>query len=839
MLEIASILVSLGEWMPQSMPHRASERTMRVRQVRQTRFSPQMEEVIVSEQEQLQENDGKPVTTQEIATFDDEHTRHVPFDNKDKYEINNVYIDPTLDTFLLRPIKISTTSWTSGSALGTLLASWVFPDSYFTTTVKNKLEKVAFWRPTFEITIRMNGTPMHYGKLLFNWIPQAATLNPAHTGNYISASSNKWVQVSAAANQATVITIPFCHYREMINVGKIDPDLFTLYCWVTVPLSSVNGTPPPVNFSVYARVLETRLAGFNWWTDWAVQSFEPQAGEPQRIRTKNQKSEAEDKTDGLKVVSSSVSNLGDAISKFSWLPAIGGLASPISESVKALGGVLKFFGLSSPLNLQLSVPMQVRQPRFLQVEDAPTSLNLSCRADLTTAKDYSLVNDTMESSGILKFMQRPGLLYTGTITAAMATNQALFSAYVRPIDNSYDYLAAPAEPFKTIPVNWMTRFFDFWRGGTRIHLSFVASHFHSCRVRVWYVPYNRPTGTEDPGLIFTEDVVHVVIDITKETDYSFTIPYMQQTEWLNVDDGFSDPASQYTDNGYWGMTLVNPLTSGAATVAPIYYQVWVSAAEDYQVAGPNGDLLATYGSFKPQSEFNVLECEIPSSSLQCLTEKEYPPLGDVAKGRVNHGVYHPLEITGIKQLTNLLAPIVSWLPGATDMSGYSIRPMGDPMIYSIARRSNYQLNMMTVFRYWKGSYRMVVRSRDPAIISQAKIRCLTNLDTTFMITTATAEDFNNLSADSTARGITRGSAQFQLHDNPVDVTTPDYNIYKCHPTSNSTPAVQPDLFRGYVTDIRTVSPANNYVSLHMCGGDDFILGWQLGIPALTKVTPPT
>lgn len=835
-------MVSVGpEKGLQAQSHEHKERVVKTRRVRQrTNFKAQMDSggSEGAAQDGLEENQEKEVSTQAITTFDDSYSMHTADTFTSGYVVNDTMPKPDLDIFLKRPIILGTYNWASTAALGTSLATWQFPDVMFTTTMQAKLEKMAFWRPDIEITIRMNGTPMHYGKLVFAWIPQAKQLNPSYTSSYFSMFSNKWLQVSASSNQATSFVVPFTHYKERATVGFQVEDFFTLYCNVAAPLNSVNGVPPSINFTVYARVVNTGLSGYSYSTNWVAQSLGRQ-----RMGSGKIIPEAEQKTDGGKVVSSSVSGLGDAISKFTWVPVIGSLAAPVSQGIKAVGSVLKWFGLSVPVNAQLTHPMQIRQPRLLTIEDTPTTLTLGVLPTPSVSKDYALVNDCLESASLISFIQRPALFYVGTITNVMSAGDTLFSSTVTPTALCcYDYTTAfSASNFVGTPLQFMSRCHAKWRGGLRIHLSFICSHFHSTRVRLWYVPWFQASGPVAPNETQGVDVVNTVIDITSETDYSFTIPFCQESEWLECQPG-TITATRYNTNGFWGLSLINPLTSGAATVNPMYYQIFVSAASDFQFAEIDGGLFQTGGMFKAQS-LGSTECEIPSSSMACLRDKEYPVLGGSSMGRMSHSVFNVIETTSIKQLTNMVCPILKVTSLSTTLpTQVAYYPFEDTNVGTTGQTNFVHMfyNMQTVFRYFRGGTRLVLKNIDPNLIVQMRVGSEINaIGSIDQFSNASISTDDNDIGPTTVSLFQMAVAQFnKISSNPADWVHPWYYKYKCALTRSNCISANSQAQTGTFQTIQwysTVASNKNLISLG--GADDFLLGFQLGIPAATRTIP--
>lgn len=817
----------------------------------------------VTEQLVQDENEGKEIKMQEITVFNDSHVDHdAPIVDEHSWA-NNTMPDVDLMRFLRRPIEVGEVVWASSSAIGASLGSWSFPQVYFNTTIANKIEKIAFWRPNFEISIRMNGTPMHYGTLVFAWLPQAGNLDPAYFSDYRSIFGNNWLQVSASANQTTTFTVPYTHYKDMLSVGALQVDLFYLYCFVSVPLNSVNGAPPPVNFTIYARVLEPNLAGYTYTSNFTSQSDTQGVIAPKFQRQKLVDTEAEKKTDTGRIVSTTLKSVSDFSSHFKSIPFIGELAAPVSTLFGGLSGVAHWLGFDIPVNESYTHPIQVRQPRMITVEDNPAAVTLGIRPSMSLSKDYAMVNDTIEASSILRFIQRPCIYYTGTIVSTNAAGTNLFVDPVTPFAfgvSDYTQATVPALFYLT-PLSWMAKNFQFWRGGLRVHLHFVCSHFHSTRVRIWYLPYVANTvwaQFEDiaPTETNTQDVVNVVLDITQETDYSFTIPYMQQSEFLEVVNQLNPvgntPSTGYDImtqcNGIWGIQLINALTSGAATVSPIYYQVFYSAANDFQFAVPTAQNLQSQGIFIPQSDFDcvyepqadfkVLKCEIPSSSMRCLFEKDYPPIGGVACGRATHDVYMTSEVRSIKQMTNLLSPALSTALTLATGCSFTINPTGllnpylvSPKMFSL----NYLYTMMSVFRYARGGFRASVRSKDPSmLVNSITVTQHYNGTANFVTTSAVSRDINDLTSGPNL-DYTANAQWTRCENSPADMICPQNLYYRCYPILNSATApsaqdaIPNQVFTMYCNTQLTTTP----VCLFVSGADDFILGFQLGIPAQT------
>jgi len=748
---------------------------------------------------------------QTITTFNEAVPEHKQ-GNVSNVKLYNTMPRVQLDTFLKRPIPIANVNWATSSNIGADLGEWRFPDVLYDTslTFKNKLLNSAFWKPDIEISIRINGTPMHYGRLCFTWIPQASNLNLAYK-NFRNAWSNQWYQVSANGTETTTFIVPFTHFKDVINIGKQNVDLFTLYCYVAVPLTSLTGSAQNIGLTIFARVIEPQLYGYNYKNDFVAQS-----------------DEAEEKTKQGNVISSTLHSASSIASKLSVLPVIGELATPVSVGLGSLATVLEWFGLGIPTNVGLTKPVQIRQPRLLQYEDCPTTLTLGPKAELNIDKDYEYVNDSMDNVTILNFIQRPALLTTVRANATMTPGTNVFGHYLNPELMYYTDYAHTYDQnnYVGLPMEFMSRFFNMWRGSIRFHVNFVCSHFHSARFRIYYIPYI--SGIDIDGVQLSEiesnDVVNIVVDINKETEVSFTIPYMQMTDWLDVRTFNVNNATIH--NGFLGIQLINEITAGTTESNPIYIQVFASAGSDFQFNMAENKTVEK-GVFKAQSDFYISNpCEYPSSSMKCLMSVNYPPLGNMAHvGHISYKDRSPTLFTSIKQLTNMVSGLLNFQAGS--FTGYTVCLHGDLQLGNNYTTNNYLVNMMSVFRYWRGGTRVIILNNDHEAI--VEVHCDYRDSTDLTTTLAPYDAFSSTTGEGS--NLTYALAHFNhTGSNPCDVVIPWNCKYKClYMRNHEDTTLQETKF--LVSGFRVKSAANLRSMLCVGGADDFILGFQLGIPS--------
>jgi len=384
-----------------------------------------------------------------------------------------------------------------------------------------------------------------------------------------------------------------------------------------------------------------------------------------------------------------------------------------------------------------------------------------------------------------------------------------------------------------------------WRGGIRYHISFVSSRFHSCRVRLCYLPYlPDPALFTFPSVEESSNLINVTMDVTQETEYSFTVPMMAQTRWLKYSKSTSEPiitTSINENNGYLYLILLNELASSESTVTPIYFQIFASAAADHQFASQTMEHLEFIGGFSNEAfSFNVqmmtTKCQLPSMSMECLQSKDYPVLGGLEKGATYTREQTSFEITGIRQYCNMISKFTNVTATGTVppfTMGFNIS-YGQDIRFDTANFSNaaynYLLNWMTVFRYCRGGLRVSPWHDIAENVNGSSLLAMRQDVTTLapFFSTGFYSLFNTSNVDYTAVAYFPNTAR-----GPVDLTIPYFSRFNATLISvHGNPAVpySKDVVSFNYSAVDADSVLSFVTIASLGAADDFIMSWQMGIP---------
>jgi len=816
------------------------------------------------------ENAGETVVRSEVTTTYDDTIPHVTT----RGEIvtphyTNPYIDITMDAFIKREWYLADVTWTSTFSRTAMGSLGKLPQLFF-PYIKEKLANISFWAPDIELIFKVNGTPMHYGRFMFAVVPQSYFLDAAFK-QPLNMSQHRFIQISPTGNQTVRLMVPFMHYVDRVSITdsyNVDREVWELYGWPSVPLSSAqSATPSPVTISIFGRIVEPRFTGFTHQSILTAQSGDMEAQSSSEQLSLSRTSNTTEPTKSVGFF-----QLGKKVAK-----DVTVLASDMSAAASMVG-----FGTSA--NLTATTPFQVRSALLTKAEDLPMANVLGPSLAAATRINESDVNGIKDGMIISKMAGRMCLLNTVRIANTTAVNDVIFNLRLS-LANLYatDYaLTAPPNTCFPLPAMYLGKLAKVWRGSMRFHFSFVASAFHSMRVRCMYVPPNAMDSAATAGSAAYN--INEVWDINNQTDYSLTVPYLHRQEWIQNSD---------SDIGRIKVIAMTVMSSAMLEPQPIYLQVWMSMCDDFQLAYPyvplydeksasgsvgNPDLIAipTYKSddehntvylddkivvrtvpndFEAQSNdalsrgnplLNYRADQFPAMSSDAMQSLDYPIIG--GKGDM-HKVYKictSYEISSVKEFVNMLTPVdridvkttAAPLPTASyQVFGRILRPYApidrspDDMAWC-----NYWAQITCLFRYAKGGTRLHVLSSHSTRVMGYLAGMGTNWETSFWGTDKT----DVLFGDSSINYITDGGHFFSNVDfEPADIVIPYYSAHKCLPVAYGQYVIlslAPAFTSGSLVcgiNIPEETPVGTSVDRQVyfiSGADDYQLGYQMPVP---------
>mgnify|MGYP003574087017 CR=1 FL=1 len=486
--------------------------------------------------------------------------------------------------FFNRPVKIHSFVWTVGVPVEFTISPWnLFYDN---VSVIRKTANFQWGRSDLKITIVINGTPFHYGRMLVSYNPwnqqtrgttDAAILKPSVNMKNMRDSQRPHLFLDPATNQTLELTVPFFHFRDWFNMNQgleskeIGDLTFRTLNVMEVASATASTT---VSISVFASAPNIQLT-----TPTALL----QSG-----RTKKGKSEV--KPDGL--VSSVASAVAQASGSLSKLPVIGKFATALEIGSGAVASIARLFGFARPA--VITDPVFVKnQPSssIAHVLGNETVSKLSLDPKHETTLDPTTVGledgDEMAIATIVGtetyFATVPWVQTAVPETILFWCNVTPMIGLSEPAAGAENYLQMTSTAFGSLP-------FYYWSGTLKYRIQVVASEYHRGRLRITYEPNGAAYDSSSYNTAMSQ-----IIDLEATRDYTFDISYSQDIPYKilgspAVINHYSPPGGIYNynedeQNGIFYVTVLNDLTAPLST-ADIAINVFISAGEDFEIFCP-------------------------------------------------------------------------------------------------------------------------------------------------------------------------------------------------------------------------------------------------------------
>jgi len=779
-------------------------------------------------------NEDDPTTTVGLTNFSDQAGEVVISNDQvlGKMQGLTVYGTQTLQQLIERPYLVRQIEWTATQT--NFVDSLEFPTELF--NVKSLAEKLAnfrYFRADLEISIRVNASKFHYGKMMAVWKPHAlngmvdwSTKVLGPWDDLIPSSSFQHIFISPTSNEVQTLQIPYgiaplyvdlADWSKKVHTANVRYNFGLLEFLVLSPLRC-SGKVPSVDISVFAKFVNVQLEGYVS-EPLSVVSYFP-TGYP-HIQTvpvidgyANSYGGFVAKRDPLKRPIAQVGNpesnrKADGTSISSMLTGGAALIGSITTAatlVSKLAGVV----LDKPYSTETTKNVIFRYGDLALGRGINNAMLLAIDPDNRVGNITNWMGSGDDHMNIATYASRYGLLHWNTIKVTDVAASVYFCVPVTPTFIPYRTATSTTKLLYHNPLSYMASMFTWWRGSMKYKLQVVASAFHACRLRICWHPVIPSNATTSVLLENESNVISHVLDITTDTELEFTIPY------LNDDPALKCGYGGVSSNGFISLTLINTLTHSIDPVPDIDFFLWVAGGEDMEFFRPSCHLLSNIGRGKiPPVERPLAQVNQAIDSAQTdvpLAPAQINVLSNMLCGE------------RIVSISDLLKRQNYFIKGTILDSGANARQvsplyLSEPNLYEYASFFSY---LFGGYRFWRGSFSSTV---------------VKTSNSTYFAKNATCYfDGANLvkptSIPYTTIPLMMGEGVVYSPPNtlaPCEVAIPYYSNNLFQPTnfralsifSDGIPVIMFAGLQKYDTDIFTIS-----------AGDDFTLGGIIGTPMI-------
>lgn len=505
--------------------------------------------------------------------------------------------DADLGNFFARPIKIQSFTWGTNLPVYHVFNPW--QDFFENPRVLNRITNFNLLRCKLKVRIMLNGNSFHFGRAIASYNPLHEVDDFTRTRGFViqdivSASQRPHVYLDPTTNQGGSLTLPFVWYENALRIPDQEwRNMGEIAVQTMQNLKHANDATDQVIISVFAWAEDVSLS--------IPTANEPGALSPQmgEIFSPQVKDEY-----GTGPISRPAGVLSRAAGLLSKAPVIGPYARATEMAASTVSNIATLFGYSRPAVLADITPYKPTYGGNMANTNVPDScqkLTLDAKQELTIDPRVMGLGNTDELS-IKSIAQRESFLTQFAWNVTSPSESLLWNCEVSPVvwnevPTAEKELHFPACCFATLP-------FKRWRGSMKYRFQIVASAYHKGRIKITYDPSYPLTNEYNTNYTY-------IVDLAKERDFTVQIGWGHEKSYLSHRTPGVD-VMPYSDtvlgadpgiyaNGIISVYVVNDLTvPNSIADNDIEVNVFVSAADDFEVADPDSSYIEEYVWFKPQ-----------------------------------------------------------------------------------------------------------------------------------------------------------------------------------------------------------------------------------------------
>lgn len=535
--------------------------------------------------------------------------------------------DSQLGNFLQRPIRESAQSWLVGQPFFYKFNPWAkFCENPY---VRDKIKNYELLRMKLHVKMVISGTKFHYGRALTSYNPYTKGDQVTVDRNFISqdliqASQKPHFFLNPTKNTGGELCLPFFWDKNFLSIPSADwSDMGEITISSFGNLLHSNGGDDPVTITTYIWAEDIVLT--------IPTSSDPplvsQSGRGGGRMSSNQKSSSIGNDEYAQgIISKPAAAIAKAAGQLSGLPVIGPYATATQIGANATSKIAQMFGYSRP-NIVTDVvqvkPSPTGNLANTDAADGALKLTLDSKAEVSVDPRTTGLDGTDEM-GILDYCKRESYLTKFDWSPNESPDDLLWNTRVLPmqLDNINSEI-------HMTPLAHMATGFEQWQGSIKFRFQIVKSDFHKGRILARWDP-NQFTSSVDYNTNYSR-----VIDIAETDDFEIVVGWGQSEPWktcgapYDVGSNFSDVSRLLADtvqgNGVLELAVLNELVSPSID-APISINVYVSACDDFKLAGPTNGQFNNFHLFPEPVAPAVLTSQSSSPNVETgdTTESDKP-----------------------------------------------------------------------------------------------------------------------------------------------------------------------------------------------------------------------
>jgi len=535
----------------------------------------------------------------------------------------NIISDLSLINFLARPVVSQSGVFAATDTVTTFAIIFHPSTQVATTLVANKLSGICFMRATSVFTLQVNANKFQAGRYILAHLPFGGGNGLA---NYITASyimhrytltqitQLPHVELDINCDTEVVLRIPFrsVEYNFSIAATGADrsSDVGTVFLVPYSPLVTTAGTAT-ASYTLFHHFEDVELSvpcipqSIDFLPTFPI---EPQMGAwaPKAIP-----SDREANAKAVGPVSSALQVASKVATILGKIPMLTPFSGTAAWFLDISAGVASALGFSKPLSSAAHMRM-VRNvaPYGNNYDGVSTALNISMTHDNYIEPLPGFAGTDMDEMDFDFIKQVPSYFQTVSWTTADASGTIL--SYTANMPSTFYVGTTDATvPVKSyLPMAYIQKFFQNWRGSLIYKFKIVKTSFHSGRLIVAFSPSDPRFAAPAVTLASTQYLNRVIIDIREGNEFTLCVPYASAGNWCRHDQ----------NTGNLVLMVLDPLVAPASVSGTIKIIWEMVGGPDLEFSAPRTMIEIPYVPTSPQSgewdpTCNILSDTIGESSI--------------------------------------------------------------------------------------------------------------------------------------------------------------------------------------------------------------------------------
>ncbi len=498
--------------------------------------------------------------------------------------------------FLAKPYPLYSSVFQSSDTSGTFARFTYLPNILSNEPYASKLKGFMGIRADLVLKLTYNSNPFQSGRYILGVVPYGgAGSNPAGTvaanmrlADLTTITQLPHVQFDLNTESSATLVVPYsCLYSHVPINSTVNANNYCLGMIFIVPyqpLVSVAGSSS-VPFELFVSMTNVDLA--------APVYPQMNSSPPKKSSDVTRKEQVSAKIGPVSTMATKIATATNIIGD--QIPLLSALAEPVSWCAELVAGVAAVFGWSNPVVLhpaQRVTNTVYAYSNNCDAGDNSVPISLWSRNTIETMPG---VGGTDIDEMSFEFLKRvPAFLQNITWNDTDAKDASLFTLNVNPFNLKNTRSSGLTSVTTMAPACFLAQIFAYYRGGIKLKFKIVKTGFHSGRLMLVFNPTVEPTPGTVTTLVNTTYINRQIIDISSQTEFEYTVPFVSLAPWRPT-------TGNYSSIGSVSLVVTNPLIHPATVSSSINIIVEAAGADDLEFAVPKNHNLTPTFVFDPQS----------------------------------------------------------------------------------------------------------------------------------------------------------------------------------------------------------------------------------------------